>query len=292
MKTEVKKISPTKREISVEIKGDAVKNKFEEVFTRIAKEAKVPGFRPGHAPRDIIEKNFSSRAHQMVLEEMIPDTYHEAVTREGLDVVDAPEISEVNLQKEALSFKATVEILPEVELNAYRGIRIEYKKVEVSAEEVKRHIDSLKESRKADALDDRFARGLGYPSLAELEEAVKAQVEAQKYHQQRQQTENALIEKLLLGVELSPPRTLVNRQLEDLLKQAKVELALQGVPREKIAEQEKALSEKLLPQAEKQVKVYLVLAAVAKKENIALDGHMSQRVMEFLLKEADWHIVS
>ena len=55
MKTEVKKIDNSTREINVEVTGDVVKNKFEDVFKRISQEAKVPGFRPGHAPRDMLE---------------------------------------------------------------------------------------------------------------------------------------------------------------------------------------------------------------------------------------------
>ena len=65
-------------------------------------------------------------------------------------------------------------------------------------------------------------------------------------------------------------------------------LALKGIAREKIEEQEQALSDSLKAQAERQVRVYLVLAALAKKENIPLDDHMPQRAMEFLLREADW----
>ncbi|MFH1355282.1 MAG: trigger factor family protein, partial [Candidatus Omnitrophota bacterium] len=64
MKTEVKKIDSTKREINVEVSGETVKNKFEDVFKKIGKEAKVPGFRPGNAPRDILEKHYSANAHE------------------------------------------------------------------------------------------------------------------------------------------------------------------------------------------------------------------------------------
>ena len=49
MKTEVKKIDATKREVSIAVEGDIVKNKFEDVFKKIGLEAKVPGFRPGAA---------------------------------------------------------------------------------------------------------------------------------------------------------------------------------------------------------------------------------------------------
>jgi len=288
MKTQVKKLDATKREISIEVSGDIVKNKFEEAFGKITQEAKVKGFRQGHAPRDIVEKNFSSQAHQLVVEELIPDTYNEAIKQEGLDVVEMPSITEVKLERDSLSFKATVEINPEIVLGKYNGLKLHYKKAEVLPDEIKRHIDSLKEARKAAELDDKFARGLGYPDLLELQKAVERQILLQKESQERQKAENDIIQGLLKDMDFKLPQSMVNRQLQDLLRQAKLDLALKGVPKEKIDEQEKAFLEKLEPQAREQVKIYLVLAAIAKKENIPLDDHMPSKVMELLLREADW----
>ena len=73
-----------------------------------------------------------------------------------------------------------------------------------------------------------------------------------------------------------------------MLRQAKLDLVLKGIPREKIDEEEKKMLGELEPEAKKQVKVYLVLAEIAKKENIPQGDHMPRQVMEFLLKEADW----
>lgn len=288
MKTEVKKLDSTKREINIELRGDIIKNKFDEVFKRIAQEVKVPGFRQGHAPRDMLEKNFSGRAHQIVLEELIPDTYNQAIKQEGLDVIELPSISDVKLDRETLVFKATVEISPQIPVGNYKGLKVNYKKIEVSIDEIKRNIDSLKESRKVDNIDDSFARGLGYPNLSELEKVLERQIFIQKENQERQRIESEIVESITGNLDFKIPQSLINRQLQDLIRQAKLDLALKGIPRDKIEEQEKALSEKLEPEAKKQVKVYLVLAAIAKKENIPLDDHMPAKVMEFLLKEADW----
>jgi FKBP-type peptidyl-prolyl cis-trans isomerase (trigger factor) len=288
MKTEIKKIDGTKKEISVEVSGDIVKNKFEDIFQRIAKEAKVPGFRPGHVPRDILEKHYSAHAHEQVLKELIPDVYHEAIAKENLDVIEFPQISDVKLDRNMLSFKATVEVMPEIAIKNYKGIKVNYKKISVSPDEIKRNIDSLKESRKVDTIDDAFAKSLGYPNLSELEAALEGQIFMHKDNNERHRIEKEVIDNLSEGLEFKLPQTLVDRQLQDMVRQAKVDLALKGLPREKIDEQEKELFQKLEPEAKKQVKVYLVLAQIAKKENIPIDDHMPHQVMEFLLKEADW----
>ncbi len=150
----------------------------------------------------------------------------------------------------------------------------------------------LKESRKIDAIDDSFARGLGYPNLPELEKAVERQAFLQKENQQRDNLKNEIVKNLTRNLDFKLPQSLVNRQLQDLVRRAKMDLALKGVAREEIEKHEKKISDDLEPQARKQVKNYLVLAEIAKKENISLDDNMPQRVIEFLLREADWQVTN
>ena len=304
MKTEVKKLDSNKREISIEVSGDIVKNKFEDVFSQISKEAKIPGFRPGHAPRDILEKKYSSHAHELVMKELIPQLYGQAIDKEGLEVLELPNISDVKLDRMTLSFKAQVEVSPEIPVKNYKGIKVTYKKIEVSPEAIKRNIDSLKEARKIDpvrntesigeknkvsnGVDDNFARSLGYPNLTELEKAMERQIYIQEENLQRQKIEKEIAGGITNGLDFKLPQSLVNRQLQDLVRQAKLDLALKGFTREKIEEQEKTLTGQLEPEARSQVKVYLVLTAIAKRENIPIDDHMPRKVMELLLKEADW----
>jgi len=65
---------------------------------------------------------------------------------------------------------------------------------------------------------------------------------------------------------------------------------MRGVPKEKIAEQENSLRQELEPAAKNQVKVYLVLSEIAKREKIPSDEHMPRKVMEFLFSQAHWEM--
>jgi len=288
MKTEVRKLDSTKREITVEVSGEVVKNKFDDVFKKIGQEAKVRGFRTGHIPRDILEKHFASDAHQLVLKELVPDIYNKAIDKEKLDVIELPSISEVKLDRESLSFKATVETIPDILIKNYRGLQVNYKKIEVGPEEIKRSIDSLKETRKIDTIDDNFARGLGYLNLKELESVVERQLFIQKVNLRQKNLEEKIVQELIKDLDFKLPQSLIDRQLKELVRQAKVELTLRGQPREEIEKQEKSLSEELESEAKRQVKVYLVFLAIARKENIPQDDHISAKVMEFLLRQAQW----
>ncbi|RJO64739.1 MAG: hypothetical protein C4540_03465 [Candidatus Omnitrophota bacterium] len=288
MKTEVKKIDATKLKMRIEVNGDIIKNKFEEVFKKIGQEAKVPGFRPGHAPRDIVERNFSALAHEQVLKELIPEVYQQAIEKEKLDVIELPTFEDVKLDRVNLSFSAQFEVRPQILLKNYKGVKVEYKKISVSGEEIKRYLDSVKETKKADVIDGRFAKGLSYPDVGELEKAVERQIYIQKENQQRQWIEQQIIDGITKGLDFKLPESLVKKQLEDLVKQAKVELALKGIPRERIAQEEPNLIKELEPQAKVQVRVYLVLAEIARRENITLDDQMPSNTIGLLLREADW----
>lgn len=288
MKAEVKKVDNATRQLRVEVSGDVVKNKFEDVFRKITREAKIKGFRPGHAPRDIVEKEYSHVAHEQVLRELIPEVYQQALDQEKLDAIDYPQISDVKLERTLLSFTATVEITPEIAVRDYKGIPLSYTKPSVGADEIKRQLDSMKESRKIDAIDDAFARGLGYPSLEELRAVMERQALVTKDNAQRHAIEKQLIDHLTKGLDVKLPQSLVLKQTEDMLRQTKVDLALKGVPKEKIIEEEGALRKEIQPQAERQVLVYLVLSAIARKENIPVDDHMTHKVMEFLYANAKW----
>lgn len=288
MQTTVKKIDSTKRELSIEVAGDIIKNKFEDVLKRIGKEAKVPGFRPGHAPRDILEKRYSADIHEQMIKELVPEAYNDAVKKEGMDVLDLPQITDVKLEATRLSFKAVVEVGPQINIKDYKKLKVNYEKINVTPDEIKRYLDSLKEARKLDALDDNFAKSMAYPNLGELEKGVEKQLYTQKENQQRQKIENALVESLTKGIDFKIPESLIKRQLDELLRHAKVDLMMKGFPREKVDEQEQEMIKHLEPEAKEQVRVYLVLAEIAKRENIPADDNMPRKVMEFLLREADW----
>jgi len=289
VKINVKKIDQNKRQLTVEVNGEVVTKKFEDVYGQIAKDAKVPGFRPGKAPRAILEKHYSGIAHEEVLKSLIPEIYGQAVDSQKLDVVDLPQVSDVKLDKDSLSFTATVEIKPEITIKDYKGIKINYKDIEVTAEQVKAKLDSIKESRKIETIDDSLTKSLGYLTVADMEKALESQIYLQKENEQRIKIEEEIIKHLISAANFNLPSSLVERQISEMVSHAKVELALRGAPQEEIKNQETKLREQLKPEAQERVKIFLILEAIAKKENIALTEQMPSRTMEFLLREADWH---
>jgi FKBP-type peptidyl-prolyl cis-trans isomerase (trigger factor) len=288
MKTQVKKIGQHKRELSVQVEGDIVRQKFDEVYKKINKQAKVPGFRAGNVPRDILEKHYSSLAEQEILKGLLPEVYSQALGEASLEPVSLPEISQVNLGKDSLSFKANLEVKPKIELKNYKRFPIDYKLVEVSQDEISQAVDKIKANY--DKMpEEQCAHSLGYPSLEALRDVLAKQIYLEKAKAEQVNLENSIIESLLKQISnIEVPVNMINRQLESLVKQTQVDLALRGMSKQEIDKQAEQIKNNLRPEAEKQVRIFLVLEEVARRENIERDGKMTQRTIEFLLREANW----
>ncbi len=290
MKVEIKKLDSCKRQLNIEVDKEKVRQKFDEVYNRIGKEIRIKGFRTGKAPRHILERDYKDLVSQEVLKELIPQICKEVIEENRLSIVDSPQVSDIHIDRESLIFKASCEVKPEIKIDSYRNIKVNYRKIEISESEIERVIQALKEERKQEALTDGFAHRFSCSDLRELKEVIQAQIYLEKYSLQRQSLEEQIIQNLLKLASFPLPFSLVNRRLEELVEREKIDLALRGIREDEIKKREAELRDKLKDTAERQVKVFLILEKIAQEENFILDENMSRNVMEFLLSQAVWEV--
>jgi len=288
MKTSVKKIDEYKSQLSIEAASETVKKKFDEVYLKLSQEIKVPGFRPGKAPRSILEKNYAHLAQERVINELVPELCDDAIKKEGLEVIALSAVEDVQLKSDSLSFKALVELKPKIQIKDYRKIKLVYKRITVNEEDIKNAKENIKKARNLTELNDQISRSLGYPDLLALEEYLRHSIYVEKESGQRSSLENQIIDKLLKENDFLLPQTMVKRQLEDMLSRYKAELLMRGLPKEDIEKEEENIAKRLEPEAERQVKLYLILEAIAKKEGIELNNEMPRKVIELIFCQADW----
>ena len=93
MKTELKDLSPTRKQIDVEIDAAAVRTVYDRVSDNYAKAANVPGFRPGHAPRAVVRTRFKDQIRTEVLRELLPDAVQKAIEEHKLEPLGEPELN-------------------------------------------------------------------------------------------------------------------------------------------------------------------------------------------------------
>jgi trigger factor len=133
-------------EISVPVAD--VESETNQVTADVQKRAKLPGFRPGKAPASIIRKQFAGQIRQQVLENVIPKVLQKRFETDNLNVVGTPDVSDVHFHDgEPLTFKATFEVVPEIELGEYKDVEVPYHDPEVTDEDVNKRIEEIRESK-------------------------------------------------------------------------------------------------------------------------------------------------
>jgi len=116
--------------------------------TKVQQRAKLSGFRPGKAPASIIRKQFASEIRKQVLESLIPKYLHQRFEAEELKVVGQPDITDVHFEPgEPLRFKAEFEVVPDIELQDYKGLTTPYHDPEITGEDIDRRIEELRQQK-------------------------------------------------------------------------------------------------------------------------------------------------
>ena len=287
--TTVKKIGKPKVELNIQAGKEIVEKKYEEVYTRIGKEVKVPGFRPGKVPRNIIKQRFHEAAKSSVIEGLLEDLYKQTIEKEKVSVINHPEISDVDLGDNSFSFKAVVEVGPEIKINKYKGIKIKREKIEVGDDKINDALENIKKERNVEAIDDNFAKSMGYPSLSNFKEVVKNQLFISLSENARRRHEAQVVDYLIVNSELDVPSSIIEREYAERIKMLDLQLAKQGIKPEDIEKKKKESEKTLRDGVAKDIKVYFILDKIASLENIEIDNKQgTSKVMELLLKEAKW----
>jgi len=165
MKTELKELSPTRKQIDIEIESEAVRAVYDRISDNYARSANVPGFRPGHAPRGVVRTRFKDQIRTEVLRELLPDAVQKAIVEHKLESLGEPELDLENtegldqLGQKPISFHVNVEVLPEIKLGEYQGIEVARTTRPVKDEDLEKVIDSLREGSASLApVEDRGAQ--------------------------------------------------------------------------------------------------------------------------------------
>ena len=148
MKATVEPVEGNKVKLSIEIDGQEFEREVDAAFRRIAGEVRIPGFRPGKAPRKLLEARIGTEvARGDALEHALPRYYAEAVTEHEVDVIAPPDIDITAGREDGdVAFDAVVEVRPVLNIGGYESLRVSIDSPEVSDEEVDERIDRLRES--------------------------------------------------------------------------------------------------------------------------------------------------
>jgi len=145
--------------IRVEIPPDVVKQERERVIASISRQARLPGFRPGKAPRAVVEKRYENEIKDELQEALVRRGYQEAAKRGDIDILGVLGVREQSLHADSsYSFALDVSTAPKFELPEYKGIPVKLPRIEVTDEDIDHELLHLREHHKTFLDVERGAR--------------------------------------------------------------------------------------------------------------------------------------
>jgi len=144
----VENLAPCKKLVRVEVEAQQVDDTFATITKDFQRQASLPGFRPGKAPRDMVIRKYDKDISDEVKRKLISDSYRKALDEKKLDVVGYPDIEEIQFGRgQTLQFAATVETAPEFELPEYKGLEVKKENRSVTDADVDKAINALREQQ-------------------------------------------------------------------------------------------------------------------------------------------------
>ena len=144
MKTELKKQDNCQVSLTVTLDAEETKACVKEVEKAFMREARLPGFRPGKAPIEIVRKEFAAQLKEETLRTMFRKYYGDAVKAEGVEEVALADVKDFACTAESGSFTAIIDVKPEFKLPTYKGLKIAPAKTDVDEAAVTKQVESLR----------------------------------------------------------------------------------------------------------------------------------------------------
>ncbi|HEX2041784.1 MAG TPA: trigger factor [Acidimicrobiales bacterium] len=167
MRSTVEPLEGNKVKLSVEVDETEFDKAIDAAFRRLGRQVRIPGFRPGKAPRRLLEARMGTEtARQEALRESLPDFYEQALREHHVEAIAPPEIDITAGREEGpVTFDAVVEVMPEIRVAGYEGLRVALPNLEVTEAEVDAQIDRLREQFAELRPVDRQARAGDHVSI-------------------------------------------------------------------------------------------------------------------------------
>jgi trigger factor len=168
-------LSSVKKSVEVEIPADLISAESRRVADEFGRHAKIPGFRPGRVPAQVVRTRFAKEIQEEVMSRLLPRTFREAIADRGVEPVGDPHLQHVDafIDGAPLKYKAEFEVKPEIALGEYKGLDIDDPQIEVTDHDVESMIERLREQ--ASSYRPETERGLEDGDYAMIEITTSAE---------------------------------------------------------------------------------------------------------------------
>jgi len=158
MQVTTEAISGLERRLTITVPAERINSQFEARLKKLAKSAKINGFRPGKVPMSRIRSDYGPGIQQEVINDTIRESVYQAIRANNINAVGVPNIESAELSDKGLEYKAVVEVYPDVTVAGFDGLSIERKTSEITDADVDTMIDSLRKQRQTFAVSKGMAK--------------------------------------------------------------------------------------------------------------------------------------
>lgn len=140
-------LSPIRKAVEVEIPADLISREAQRVTAEFARQASLPGFRPGKIPTNVVRNRFAKEIQEEVVNRLLPVSFREVVKEKGVEPVGDPRLEHLDpyIEGAPMKYKAEFEIKPTFDLAEYRGLEVSNPPVEVTEHDIESMIERLRE---------------------------------------------------------------------------------------------------------------------------------------------------
>lgn len=305
--TVTEKLTGSKLKVTVTIPWKEAEGKLAEAKKKVLSEADIKGFRKGNVPEDIFVKQFGTFPFfQEMAYAAVDATYAEALIENKVLAIGKPEVNLTSFGEDKdVVYDIVVEVLPEVKLPDYKKLHTQFPEVAaevVGDEEVENAIKDIKAWRKQKpgmteeekkaaeeselSEDDLKAMGVASGKLEDLKAKIKDNLVAEQQMIAKDKRRNQIFEALVNGTEGEMPQTMIDNELLKMQDRIVADLAQMGVGfadyLKHLNKTEAEWKESERAQAEKNAKLQIALAQIAKTENIGPSEVAIQKEVEHL----------
>ncbi len=169
MKVELENLSPVKKTVSIEVPVDEVGREIDQVLALYRRRVRLPGFRAGKVPLDLVRRRFGSDVHEEVRDRLLARSFHRAAEENGLRPIGEPTVDGLTFDDGGpLSYKATFEVLPKIELRGYKSVELRRTKPRLEEAEIDRALEELRQSRVRLVTEEGRAASIGDVVVADF----------------------------------------------------------------------------------------------------------------------------
>lgn len=147
MQVTTEAVSSLERRLTITVPAERINSQFEARLKKVAKSAKINGFRPGKVPMSRIRADYGPGIQQEVINDVIRESVYQAIRANNINAVGVPNIESAELSDKGLEYKATVEVYPTVTVAGFDGLSVERKTSEITDADVDTMIESLRKQR-------------------------------------------------------------------------------------------------------------------------------------------------